>query len=555
MGKLFIPQILVVLVCGIIVTRADNGFSAITDLTTRAIDNDVARTLIVLGAKDEVAQAALAGRSAAGTVDKDALKPFENSLKEHVQIAQKDVKNLLEKINDPERHKIVANIEEDMQKYLDIYGKYFAARYEGASAEVIGDLSKEAVKIRKNILDDFEIVVASYKKSINERRDEIVSTGRKTSREGMITAGLGISLAYILLAWIIVSQVVRPLKSVIGNLRQVAEGNLKINIEATSRRDEVGKLIESLTVFKENALKVESLQREQKESEVRAVEENRQNMLKMAADFESSVMGVVKGVASSSTEMQSTAKSMSQIAQQTSEQATSVAAASTQASANVGTVATATEELSASVNEISSRVADSSRIAQKAAEESKRTVETVEKLAAASTKIGMVVELINQIASQTNLLALNATIEAARAGEAGKGFAVVASEVKGLANQTAKATEEISGQILAVQAETTNAVTAIRTISGIIDQVRDISANISAAVEEQGAATREIARNVQQAAQGTHDVSENIVSVTQAASQTGAAAEQVLSTAGELAHNAETLRKEVEDFLANIRSS
>ena len=365
---------------------------------------------------------------------------------------------------------------------------------------------------------------------------------------------LGIAIATGIVAWFVGRGIARPINLMASSMQALAAGDKDIAIPATDRHDEVGDMARAVLVFKENMIKNDALEAQQEKE--RKTRENRAKVIeKLTVDFEASVMGVVKGVASSSTEMQSTAQSMSQIAQETSTQATTVAAAATQASVNVETVATATEELSASVGEISSRVAEAARIAQQASDESKRTGATVEKLAAASSKIGEVVALINQIASQTNLLALNATIEAARAGDAGKGFAVVASEVKGLANQTAKATDEISSQIAAVQSETNNAVHAIRSISDIIDQVRDISSNIAAAVEEQGAATQEISRNVQQASQGTHEVSENIASVTQSATQTGAAAEQVLSTAGDLAKNADILRKEVEGFLTGVRAS
>ena len=159
-------------------------------------------------------------------------------------------------------------------------------------------------------------------------------------------------------------------------------------------------------------------------------------------------------------------------------------------------MAAATEELTASISSIAQQVTRSAEIANKAADEARRTNTVVEGLAAGTQKIGEVVTLIQNIASQTNLLALNATIEAARAGEHGRGFAVVASEVKALANQTAKATEEISAQVQDIQTATGEAVSAIQAIGGTIAEIDEISSEIAAAVDQQGAATREIAGNV-----------------------------------------------------------
>ncbi len=405
----------------------------------------------------------------------------------------------------------------------------------------------------QKIQDGMGSLAKDLAKDMVATEENMVAISKRTVKVLGITGVVAVLIG-LFFAVFIGRGISRPIQNMTRVMGVLANGDLTVEVPDTQKKDEIGQMAQAVLVFKENAIKVEAMRKEQKEAEIRAAQERRQAMLKMASDFEASVMGIVKGVAASSTEMQSTAKSMSSIAQETSTQATAVAAASTQASTNVETVASAAEELSASTGEIGTRVTEAARIAQKAADESKRTNERVENLAASASKIGEVVQLINEIASQTNLLALNATIEAARAGEAGKGFAVVASEVKGLANQTAKATEEISAQIGSVQAETNAAVSAIRMIAEVIDQVRDISANIAAAVEEQGAATKEIARNVQQAAQGTHEVSTNIVSVTEAATQTGAAAEQVLSTAGELAKNAESLRKEVETFLSNVRA-
>lgn len=449
---------------------------------------------------------------------------------------------------------------------------------------------KESVLVLRTLVDDYSKLVenlwaskepnagssdtASFLKAIGEnaaKTDDVIVDlvqGYKKNGKSRVDQGLaalaslrdlsiGACIASVLLGVVMLlltsRSIVTPVRGMTQAMSRIAAGDLTLEVPARDRLDEVGEMAQALQVFKENALQVEQLRREHEAAAVRAAKERRQAMLDMADKFESSVLGVVKGVAASSTEMQSTAKSMSQIAQETSSQAASVAAASTQANANVETVAAATEELSASIGEISSRVAEAAQIADKAAETSNSTAQTVGKLAAASAKIGEVVELINTIASQTNLLALNATIEAARAGDAGKGFAVVASEVKGLANQTAKATEEIAAQISAVQTETNNAVQAINSISQIINQVKDISSSIAAAVEEQGAATKEISNNVQQASQGTREVSTNVVSVTEAATQTGVAAEQVLTTASELAQNADVLRKEVDGFLSNIR--
>ena len=149
----------------------------------------------------------------------------------------------------------------------------------------------------------------------------------------------------------------------------------------------------------------------------------RRDARELAAGFERKIGSIVEAVAVAASEMQGLSSSMSN------------SNAETHAADRRGggrhrprprrtseTVAAATEELTASINSIAQQVTRSAEIADKAADEARRTNSVVEELAAGTQKIGEVVTLIQSIASQTNLLALNATIEAARAGEHGTGI-------------------------------------------------------------------------------------------------------------------------------------
>jgi twitching motility protein PilJ len=89
------------------------------------------------------------------------------------------------------------------------------------------------------------------------------------------------------------------------------------------------------------------------------------------------------------------------------------------------------------------------------------TAKKVKRLGESSQQISKVVSLINQIAVQTNLLAINAGIEAARAGEDSQGFAIVAEEVGELATRSATATREIEQIVANIQRETTEVVDAM----------------------------------------------------------------------------------------------
>jgi len=375
-----------------------------------------------------------------------------------------------------------------------------------------------------------------------------------SARVLIIVAVAFASALCLMCGFTIVVTVSRPIGRMTGAMRKLADHDLTVQIEGIGQKDEIGQMAGAVQVFKDNMVRADELAAQQA-AEQRLKDERSQRLDTLTTDFEAKASSLVGILSSAATELNATAQSMSSTAEETNAQSVAVAAASEQASANVQTVASATEELVASIREIGTQVVQSTRIANEAVDEAKRTDTTVQALAANAQKIGDVVRLIQDIASQTNLLALNATIEAARAGEAGKGFAVVASEVKALANQTSRATEEIASQVGSVQEATKGAVEAIDTIRAKIGELSQIATTIASAIEEQGAATQEIARNVQEAARGTQEVTTNITAVKEAATQTGAAAEQVLSSSGQLSKEASQLSREVDDFLAGVKAA
>jgi methyl-accepting chemotaxis protein len=327
----------------------------------------------------------------------------------------------------------------------------------------------------------------------------------------------------------------RPIVAMSKAMRELAIGNFDVRLPGLERKDEVGQMARAVEEFKLQALakaERESAEREEKNRQSAAT--RRTELYNLAEHFETAVGGIIGNVASASGELENAATLLTKSSSATRELSAVVSAASQDTSSNVQSVATATEEMTSSINEIGRRVVDSTRIANEAVEQAKKTDTRIADLSLAASRIGDVTQLVTTIAAQTNLLALNATIEAARAGDAGRGFAVVAQEVKALASQTAKATSEISTHIAGMQAATQDSVEAIKEISGTIARVSEMAGEIAAAVEQQGATTQEISRNVQQAARGSSDVASNIADVNRSAEDTGSASAKVLGSAQQL---------------------
>jgi len=461
----------------------------------------------------------------------------------------KVLSDLLPRLQNPTRRQLTQDVIDGRQVYVDAFQQV---------AQIIAsrnDLIRNKLdKIGPMVAGQIEEVKLTYK----GRQDTL---GPLAEAEVEFATWMESILSVVALlfsiaaAWLIARMVSRPVIGMTEAMQRLANDDLSVDIVGTERKDEIGAMAQSVQVFKDNAIRVKQLQKEQADAEQRSVEEQKAAMNRMADEFEADVRGVVDAVASAATEMQATAQSMSSAAGSAADQSNAVAAASEEATSNVQTVAAAAEEMASSIGEIGRQVDESASIAGNAVQQAEKTNQSVQALSEAAQKVGEVVDLINDIASQTNLLALNATIEAARAGEAGKGFAVVASEVKNLANQTARATEEIAAQISNMQHETQDAVSAIGEIANVIGRMNEIAVTISSAVEQQGAATGEISNNVQQAATGTREVSSNISGVSQVVSDTGTSANDVLSAAGELSQQAEMLRGKVDTFVERVRAA
>ena len=410
--------------------------------------------------------------------------------------------------------------------------------------------SKDYHKFKANIMEPLDKFYVALDNRTNQK---VVEAEKNTFFYSILVLSLIVTsvIVSVISGIVLFKRVIQPLIQLNSVIIEISKDNLDVKVPDLGRNDEIGSILSTLGVFKQNRLEVKRLEEERKKDQEAQNEESRRLEM-LTADFEKNVSELIDGLAAASTELDVTANSMSGIAEQTTVRSNVMSKASEATTHNIETVAAASEELSSSIRELSKQVQNTSQAANAATIDVDKTSLQIGGLLEASDKIGDVVGLIRDIAEQTNLLALNATIESARAGEAGKGFAVVATEVKSLANETSKATEQIAEEVQSVQNEIRDANLAIKSIEEKIRNVNESASAIAAAIEEQNAVTEEINRNTQTSASNMSELNDNVVNVNEVAKTTREAAQDVLGASEGLNKQTVSLQKSISEFIERV---
>jgi len=408
--------------------------------------------------------------------------------------------------------------------------------------------------------DSYTQMAATLSQAVDMATQETSSRAEGTSRKSqtaiavMVVIGAFTILIVGALSLISVLTTRRSINQIARATETLAGGDNTVALDRMARKDELGAVVRSLMVFRDNQLHLEQLRAEQegarataeqerRTKEAAAAESAREQALvvsslatglerlasgdmtyRIDAEFAGDYKKLREDFNGAITQLEDALRvihegngGIQNGSQEISRAADDLSRRTEQQAAALEETAAALDEITATVRKTAEGATHAREVVDTAKNDATQSGEIVHgavsamnEIEGSSKRISQIIGVIDEIAFQTNLLALNAGVEAARAGDAGRGFAVVAQEVRALAQRSAEAAKEIKALITASSNQVDQGVKLVgqagKALERIVAQVAEINvvvAEIAASAHEQSAGLAQVNTAINQMDQVT----------------------------------------------------
>ncbi|MDP4160266.1 MAG: methyl-accepting chemotaxis protein [Bacillota bacterium] len=472
----------------------------------------------------------------------------------------KFIKDIEPLITDAYETARLTKIKDQYQSIKDITKKTMEYSQAGKNAEAQDYYLKNGFSKQ----DDFQALLREMGNFNIEEANKLATTEENTVafvKMVLLLLPIIVIIVAVLIGIVITRMITVPIKEVVTNLNEIADGNLTIEDLKHTTKDEIGVLAKDVNIMSANLKAL-----------IRQVATSAERLASSSEELTASAEQQALATSHVSAAIQ-------QVASGTEKQSNAIdetSSAIEQMSAAIQQVAASSSEVAEEANNTSIGAKEGQKVVSKAVSQMERIGHVsagvqvaIDQLELGSKKIGEITDVISGIAAQTNLLALNAAIEAARAGEQGRGFAVVAEEVRKLAEQSQDAAKQITTLINDNQTNIDTAVKSmhagttdvkegievvtsageafIRIASSINEVVNRIQA-VSATTEEMASSSQLILSSVNQIESISKDNMSQSQSVSAATEEQTASSEEIASASQSLSQMAQDLQAEISKF-------
>lgn len=453
-----------------------------------------------------------------------------------------ELKNL-----DSKNTKMLDEIQESFEPYyntgIEMAKAYIKYGPEGGNL-MMGEFDKVAEDINTKVENFVSYANANIEVSSKKVNAAVI--------QSLITMIIVIFITLIVLVMtqkLITKRVVKPIGIIKDAAGELANGNLKIQIDYVSE-DEIGALateikdmIQSLNSYISDILHC-----------MKEMEHGNLNV-NMNANFKGDFISLEKSITNFICSINDTMRKVNQSTNRVSNGSEQILEVAQTLAEGAVEQNTSIEKLSSNIIEMAQHVKEESEIAEKAnkmvelvgketikgMEQMEHMIQAMNQIAGSSNEIVKVIRSIEDIASQTNLLSLNASIEAARAGEAGRGFAVVAGEVANLASESVEAVNHTTVLI-------DNSRQAVGKGSNIVEETAEMLKKVEAGVKQIIDIIHSIVQTSKEQAKFIESITREVTQISQVVMTVSATAEESEATSGELLEQVEQLNDLVGQF-------
>ncbi len=216
---------------------------------------------------------------------------------------------LLSSTLDPQR-------KEQIQKAIDLLTEYEGEseklkNVKGRNEALLDPAVANQIATLASMVSKIDAVNALLLQSYGDAADKRATSAMErieSLNEWTYIIGLLSLFVGALLWWMTSRSIVTPIKALTKVMDGLAAGDLSLEVMGLDRHDETGEMARAVEVFKKNAKQMAELRHDQEQAAVRSADQRKKEIKEMADAFEASVMGVVRVVSSSSTQMQGTAQ-------------------------------------------------------------------------------------------------------------------------------------------------------------------------------------------------------------------------------------------------------